>query len=249
MIRKHIQAVVVSLAALLAVSAIFAQAPQRPAKGAAKTGAQPARGDERAFGSITKVSGDTLTVKEAKGWSIVFKVESTATVTGYKEIKKIDLATGQWAIVEGKISADGSGIDATGLTVVAEQPPVSSRAPGVGMEVGQLTVTGDLLRLRTVMKEITVVANDQTQFHSRPKVAVGDLKVGDLVAVLGRDVAGENIATTVAVEPDAPTAKANAADLRAGNPAKADAKAAKAAGNPAKAGGKAAKANGANVGI
>lgn len=251
MVRDRIQAFVLGLATVLTVSAVFAQGGgQRAAKGAGKAGAPTARADVRVLGTVASVSGDTLTVKGAKNLNTIFKVEPTAIVTGYQEIKKADLATGQWAIAEGQIAADGSSIAPTQVTVVAEKPAAASLNPGVGREVGQLTVTGDQLRLKTAEKEIALTVNDQTQFHSRPKIAVGDIKQGDEVVVLGQDVADENVATTVAVEPNAQVAKADAADLKANEKAEKPARGnGKGAGNPAKAGGKANKANGANVGV
>jgi Domain of unknown function (DUF5666) len=174
-------------------SLIFALAQgsqQTPERGPRRGGFAPG---EMLMGTLSSVGVDRIEVKKQDGTSQVVLVnDQTRYRVGQQDIQMEDLKPGDHVFVRGKTN-DNKEFVALNVRRVTEEEMQRFQAGGERTGGRITAINGNELNIQNPrMGDKVVVVNEQTTFMKDGQpITLKDLKVGDRVFVVGKDVDGK----------------------------------------------------------
>lgn len=182
-----------------------------------------AMGPPPILGTITSVGVDRFEIKKPDGSTETILVNDQTHIRQrqqdqQQELKLEDLKVGDHVFVRGAPNADKQ-VVATGVNRVSEEmfqrfqsgnvggpggggfgPGGGQGGPGAGNRAGGeiLSINQNQIKVRGRQGEMIIVVNDQTTFSKEGQsITLKDLKVGDRIFAMGKQVEGQFVATEI----------------------------------------------------
>jgi hypothetical protein len=154
-------------------------------------------------GTITSVGVDRFEIKKEDGTTqTVIVNDQTRFREQQQQLHLEDLKVGDHVFVRGQLNADKQFVAGAVMRGSGEQlrPGGGQFGPNAGNRAGGeiISIEQNQIKVRGRQGERTIVVNDQTAFMKEGQaIKLKDLKVGDRIFAIGKDVDGKFVATDV----------------------------------------------------
>jgi hypothetical protein len=207
-----------SPAILLALTISGSVAAQENPPAQAPVPPRPQMGGERVMGTVASVGVDRFELKKPDGTTETVLVnDQTHYRQQQQEFHLEDLKPGDHVLVNGNLNSDKQFV-AFGIRRVTEEqlqgfqagggpgPGGGPGGPGGGWGPGGDRAGGEIISIdqnqikvrNRFQGEMTIVINDQTAFTKQGQaITLKDLKVGDRIFAIGKEVQGQFVATQI----------------------------------------------------